>query len=154
MSKTTENDQENRPLSAYEAEQEARRERYEQRAEVAARRSDSRHDAARAQVKGIPFGQPTLVGHHSEVRHRRALAKHDNHMRAAIDEDKKAQYYAGKAVSVGTGGISTRIDAIEVRVEFCPLRPQPDLRKPVAVERILSKVRLHQSLKELPFLEF
>ncbi len=50
--------------------------------------------------------------------------------------------------------INTRIFAIEVWSMFCPFRPQPDLRKPVTVERILGKVRLHQSFKELPILEF
>lgn len=106
MTETNESNQETRPLNAYEAKQEARRERYEQRAEAAEKRSDRRHEAARAQVAGIPFGQPILVGHHSEKRHRRDLAKHDSHMRAAIDEGDKAAYYRGKAASVGTGGIS------------------------------------------------
>ncbi|MAZ78116.1 MAG: conjugal transfer protein TraC [Legionellaceae bacterium] len=147
MSKTTENDQENRPLNAYEAKQEARRERYEQRAENAARRSDSRHDAARAQVAGIPFGQPILVGHHSEKRHRRDLAKHDNHMRAAIDESKKADYYASKAASVGTGGISAddpdAVTKLDTKLAKCVERQE-------FYKRVNAAWRKHQKNPEAP----
>lgn len=106
MTETNETNQETWPLNAYKAKQEARRERYEQRAEAAEKRLDRRHEAARAQVAGIPFGQPILVGHHSEKRHRCDLTKHDSHMRAAINESDKAAYYRGKAASVETGGIS------------------------------------------------
>lgn len=107
MSKTTDTPNDTRELNAYEAKQEARRERYEQRAANAEQRSQSRYESAKAQVDGIPFGQPILVGHHSEARHRRAIAKCDNHMRASIEESNKADYYASKAASVGSGGISS-----------------------------------------------
>jgi hypothetical protein len=48
----------------------------------------------------IPFGQPILVGHHSEGRHRRDLNRIDSNMRQSIEADKKAKYYAGKAHSM------------------------------------------------------
>lgn len=96
-------------MNAYEAKQEARRERLEaaagkalERAAAAFKRADLREE-----VSGIPFGQPVLVGHHSERRHRAAIDRADNAMRKSIDESKRARELAGRASSVGTGGISS-----------------------------------------------
>ena len=46
---------------------------------------------------GIPFGQPIIVGHHSERKHRRVLEKADNAMRKSIEESKKADQYENRA---------------------------------------------------------
>ena len=62
--------------------------------------------ASHAATDGIPFGQP-ILGHHSEGRHRRALARSDNAMRRSIEHDKKADYYRNKAAGVGKAGISS-----------------------------------------------
>lgn len=43
------------------------------------------------------MGQPILVGHHSERRHRRDIKRIDQAMGKAVEEQKKAEYYAGKA---------------------------------------------------------
>lgn len=47
----------------------------------------------------IPMGQPILVGHHSEGRHRSHLNKIDNSMRKSIQSSDKANYYRRKAKS-------------------------------------------------------
>lgn len=94
-------------MNHYEAKQEARRERLLARAEKLDRISAARFKAASAEVAGIPFGQPILVGHHSERRHRAALAKHDSHMRKAIEAEKAAARARGAAESVGSAGISS-----------------------------------------------
>lgn len=93
-------------MNDYEAKQEARRERYEARAAKAERESKQASEHAHQMAGVIPFGQPILVGHHSEARHRAHIKRTDQAMRKAVDSDKKAGYYAGKAASVGTGGIS------------------------------------------------
>lgn len=46
---------------------------------------------------GIPFGQPILVGHHSERKHRKVLERADNAMRKSIEEDEKAKNYRRRA---------------------------------------------------------
>jgi hypothetical protein len=46
---------------------------------------------------GIPFGQPILVGHHSERKHREVLERADNAMRKSIEEQEKAESYARRA---------------------------------------------------------
>lgn len=100
-------DSNNLPKSAYELKLEARRERYEDLAAKAQGQANSRLDTAMGSIAGIVPGQPILVGHHSEKRHRRDLARHDANMRASIDASEKAGYYASKAESVGRGGISS-----------------------------------------------
>lgn len=94
-------------MNSYEAKQAARRERYEQLAEKAREQSESAFNRSRGAVEGIPMGQPILVGHHSERRHRNALKRSDNAMRAAIEADKKAAHYDRKADGVGRAGISS-----------------------------------------------
>lgn len=42
---------------------------------------------------GIPLGQPILVGHYSESRHRKVIERADNAMRRSIEEDQKAEVY-------------------------------------------------------------
>lgn len=91
----------------YATRQEARRDRLENAADRARSESASRFKRARGALDGIEPGQPILVGHHSERRHRRALEKHDTNMRAAIDADERAKDLAGRAAGVGTGGISS-----------------------------------------------
>ena len=95
--------------NAYEAKQEARRARLEAAADRAEARSDAayrRSDLSEA-ASGIPLGQPILVGHHSERRHRRAIEQADRAMRVSIDEGKRAADLRAAAAAVGSGGISS-----------------------------------------------
>lgn len=96
-------------MNIYERKQEARRQRYEEMAERAEARANAAYKRAdmREEVSGIPFGQPILVGHHSEGRHRAAIKRADNAMRKSIEESNKAAYYADKAAGVGRAGISS-----------------------------------------------
>jgi len=97
------------PRQDYEQRQIARQERLERAAERAKKRADAAYKRAdlREEVSGIPLGQPILVGHHSEKRHRRAIERADNAMRRSIEEGKKASEYAARAASVGESGISS-----------------------------------------------
>jgi len=47
----------------------------------------------------IPLGQPILVGHHSEKRHRNTLKKSDQAMRRGIEKDKEAKRTRGRAIA-------------------------------------------------------
>lgn len=49
------------------------------------------------ETTGIPMGQPILVGHHSEQRHRKTIKRYENAMRKNIADAEKAQYYEEKA---------------------------------------------------------
>ena len=96
-----------RPLNHYEAKQEAKRDRFLNLAHKASRESDSTFKRAHDMASVIPFGQPILVGHHSERRDRNYRGKIDNTFGKSFELQKKAEHYAQKADSVGTGGISS-----------------------------------------------
>ncbi len=76
-----------------------RADRREELADKAAGRSDAAYRASHAIADGIPAGQPILVGHHSEKRHRRDVGRMDAGMRRSIEESKKAGYHADLAQS-------------------------------------------------------
>jgi hypothetical protein len=97
----------NIPQSKLEQKQEKRKAPYEQLSEKASKRSDERYKAAKDESSVLPFGQPILVGHHSEKRHRALLNRIDNNMRKSFEEGEKSVYYQNKAESVGTAGISS-----------------------------------------------
>lgn len=59
--------------------------------------ADAHHAAADQISSGIPFGQPILVGHHSEGRARRDAAKIHTNMRKAIDAGEAAREAERKA---------------------------------------------------------
>lgn len=94
-------------MNEYEAKLERRRERLEARAERLKAESSRRFGSAMSHIEHIPPGQPILVGHHSEKRHRRDLARHDRDMRAGIEAQERAQEAARRAEGVGTAGISS-----------------------------------------------
>ena len=71
--------------------------RYETYAANAEARAESRYNNARAIGSHIPFGQPILVGHHSERRHRRDIERIDNNMRKSVEESEKAEYFKDRA---------------------------------------------------------
>jgi hypothetical protein len=85
------------------------REKRERKAERLRGWADSReakqsalNEAARCdeEATGIPFGQPILVGHHSEKRHRRALERIDRAMGKAVDNSRKAEGMQSRAANI------------------------------------------------------
>lgn len=83
------------------------RERMEHRAELrrewaAKRRGKAAAAFAKADAvaSGIPFGQPILVGHHSEAGHRRDVAKIDAGMAAGVESSKMAEHHDQKAKAI------------------------------------------------------
>lgn len=101
--------------NAYQAKRAARVERLRAAAERAAQESDRAHQAARDIGRHIPFGQPILVGHHSEKRHRRDLARIDANMQKSIEAQKRAEElaYRAAAAEANTAISSDDPDAIE-----------------------------------------
>ena len=90
----------------------------------ASKRSDERYAASKAATAGIPFGQPILVGHHSEQRHRNAIKRSWNNLGKSVEESKRAEYWghrAERAVKSAEykqrpGVISRRIDKLETEL--------------------------------------
>ena len=94
-------------MNSYGKKQEEKRARFEHRAEGAANEATAAHQRAHQMAEAIPFGQPILVGHHSEGGDRRYRARiHDTFGKSVALQDK-AEHYRNKAAAVGTRGISS-----------------------------------------------
>lgn len=74
-------------------------ERYKALSEKAKKESDQAYQSSKDMVKHIPMGQPILVGHHSEKRHRNLLDKSWNKMGKSVELGNKATYYEDKAAA-------------------------------------------------------
>ena len=75
----------------------AKAERYEGWADAARQRSEEAFEKSQKAVEGIPFGQPILVGHHSEGMHRAAIRRSDQAMGKSVEESNKAEAHESKA---------------------------------------------------------
>ena len=94
------------------AEREAARiETLERRAAALRAQSDAKFDQAHNLTKDIPFGQPILVGHHSEKRHRRTIDRAHNAMGKAVELSKTADKL--DAIHVGGSIMTSDDDAVE-----------------------------------------
>jgi hypothetical protein len=108
-------------MNTYEIKQAERQERYAELAEKIQAQADQTWKHAKERSDCIPFGQPILVGHHSEGRDRRFREKIRRGYDRAMELEKKAKYYQEKASSVGHAGISSddpdAVDKIQERLE-------------------------------------
>jgi hypothetical protein len=86
-------------MATYRERREARAEQLREWADRREAKQPALNQAARADeaTTGIPFGQPILAGHHSEGRHRAAIARMDRAMNAAVENSRKAESMAGRA---------------------------------------------------------
>ncbi|MFA0125560.1 DUF3560 domain-containing protein, partial [Vibrio sp. 10N.261.48.A2] len=79
-------------LGDYQERQEAKRDRLEERAAKAEAVSNERFNTASTLGKMLPFGQPILVGHHSEAKHRKHAESINTNMRKSVEAQDKAEY--------------------------------------------------------------
>ncbi|MFZ3595075.1 DUF3560 domain-containing protein [Streptomyces sp. BH104] len=63
----------------------------------AATSANARRDAAHARSQRFEFGQPILVGHHSEKRARRDAAYIDGNMRRSFEDDDRAKHWTNRS---------------------------------------------------------
>jgi len=94
-------------MNDYEKKLEAKRERLEDRADKKRAEGNARLATAHRIHDGIPMGQPILVGHHSERRHRRDLERADTNIRKGLEAREYADELAHRAEGLGTHGISS-----------------------------------------------
>jgi len=71
---------------------------YKRRATKSSQLANQETERAREMGNVIPFGQPILVGHHSEGSHRSLLKKIDSAHRKASEAYEKANYYENRAI--------------------------------------------------------
>lgn len=96
---------------------EARAERRRQWAQSRSSAADAAHDRVHQIADQIPFGQPILVGHHSERHARADQRRMENGMRAAIDNGRMAEKHEHAAGEIErqlrTSVFSDDPDAVE-----------------------------------------
>jgi hypothetical protein len=118
-----------------------RREKLERRAEKrrewagsAEAKADAAHERVHQIADGIPFGQPILVGHHSEKRARADQARMERGMRTSVDESRKAERHEQAAASIErqlrTSVFSDDEDAVErLEAQIAELEAERDRAK-------------------------
>jgi|GEM_PF-1515646 len=77
-----------------------RQEAYERLAEKHSKESDRQYEQSKQISNMIPFGQPILVGHHSERRHRRDADRIHTSMGKSVEHSKTAEYYKDKLATM------------------------------------------------------
>lgn len=100
--------------------------RYETYSEHAQERADSANARRHAIADMIPFGQPILVGHHSESRARRDAERIMNLADKELEESKRAAYWKERAqTAVAHAARRERPDVVARRIKAL----EADLRK-------------------------
>ena len=94
-------------MNQYQVKVENRKERLLALADRMQSASDAAYQQARKMADVIPFGQPILVGHHSEGRDRRYRARIWRTQDRCLELQRKAAHFRQMAAGVGTGGISS-----------------------------------------------
>ena len=83
--------------SDYEERRKRRIERYKELSLKAQERSSQYSNSNANRILQIAPGQPILVGHHSEKRHRKLIKKAQDDIRKSIEEDNKSNFYKERA---------------------------------------------------------
>ncbi|MHC4621839.1 MAG: DUF3560 domain-containing protein [Planctomycetota bacterium] len=128
-------------MNDYEARQEARRERYLDRATAAEREAEARLNSQANRTLVAMGGEPIKIGHHSERRHRKLFERAHADMNKGCEAMDKAKHYREKAAGVGKGGISSddpdaltklrnKVAALEKKQEVMKAANQIIRRKP------------------------
>lgn len=84
-------------MNHYEEKKQARIDYYNDKAAEARQESNKLFKESDKMLSVIPFGQPILVGHHSETGDRNYRNRAYNKMTKSVAESNKADYYAQKA---------------------------------------------------------
>lgn len=149
----------------YEERKQRRIASYEAKAEKNKLESDQRAEQG-SKILGAMNGQPLLIGHHSERRHRADLKRIDNNFRKANELEDKSNYYADKAESAkNNNAISSDDPQAITKLEqqlYALEKTREDIKKkehaPYELEYVSRDIRRIKDriteLKELDELEF
>lgn len=94
-------------MNSYEQKIEDKRDRMRARADRLNAESQRRLNTAKTTADAIPFGQPILVGHHSEKRHRRDLKRINDNYDKGFAMQKEAAQLETRAAHLGEYAISS-----------------------------------------------
>lgn len=117
-------------MNNFEKRREEKAARMRELAEKHEQAAASSHQAARKMGEAIPFGQPILIGHHSEKRDRNYRARIQSKYEKAAEHQEKAKYFRGRALSIegntaifsddpnATEKLAEKIERLEARQEL------------------------------------
>lgn len=94
---------------------EARADRFEDYSDNRMADAESARKAVAAIADNIPFGQPILVGHHSEKHARRDAKKIENGMRRAVNMWKQSEYWKDRAAGSVRAAKYKELPAVRAR---------------------------------------
>lgn len=84
--------------SDYEERRNQRIEKYKELSMKAQERSSRYSNSNANRILQIAPGQPILVGHHSEKKHRKLIKRAQDDIRKSIEEDNKSEFYKERAI--------------------------------------------------------
>lgn len=87
-------------IAEYKEKMERKADRYRELSSKKQNEAKSRFAAADYIADGIPMGQPILVGHHSERRHRRDIERMHSNMSKGIELQNTSKYYENKVKNI------------------------------------------------------
>lgn len=85
--------------SDYEERRRQRIERYKELSMKAQERSSRYSNSNANRILQITPGQPILVGHHSEKKHRKLIKRAQDDIRKSIEEDNKSKFYKERVIT-------------------------------------------------------
>ena len=132
-----------------------RRERMEKRlanrrqwAEGRRKKASAAFGQAQSIISGIPFGQPILVGHHSEKRHRRTIDRMGAKMDSGCESFKMAEHHESRAAGIADQLSRTifsddpdAIDALQAKIEAA----RATVERMKAANKIVRKYKTDQT---------
>ena len=123
-------------MNYYEEKQARKLERFQELAEKNNRLSDDSYNRSKKLGEMIPFGQPILIGHHSEKGHRRHIEKINNEMRKSIEAEDKANYYENKAENIQNSNVISSDNPEAVNLLKIKLIKLEDRRRDIKEENV------------------
>jgi frataxin-like iron-binding protein CyaY len=97
-------------MKDYNERKELRKERLKAGIEKSKKEIESLNKRGNDISRFIPLGQPILIGHHSEKRHRRDIEKLNNYTKKRIEEYNKVEYYENKINSIENNNVISSDD--------------------------------------------
>lgn len=94
-------------------------------------KADAAHQASHDATAGIPFGQPILVGHHSEGKHRRAIERSQRQATKAIEHSDMARRHRQAA------------DTIDAQLDASIYDDDPD-----AIDRLRERIEQREAKRD------
>lgn len=133
--------------------------RYKALASTARQESEELAERSSKMADVIPFGQPILVGHHSEKVDRSYRGKITSMMDKAIEADKKAEYYEQKAKAAESNnaiylGDEDSVERLEKKVaDLTDAQEKMKAVNKIIRSKKLADVEKIDKIKELGFSE-